>query len=88
LLTFVLRRQYWLKNPKTKFSAQRRFICPRGTAGNRRQEQEIEDEGEREGNKGQGGGRFVLEDKGWLWRERRQTIGNRRFVKVQGETLC
>ena len=41
-------------NPKTKFSSQRRFICPRGQSRwNRRQKQEIKDEGDGEGNKGE-----------------------------------
>lgn len=40
--------------PKTNFSAQWRFICSGGTEGRiKRQRQEIEDEGERDGNKGE-----------------------------------
>ena len=41
--------------PKTKFSAQRRLICPRQTeVRDKGQRQETEDEGEGEGNKGEG----------------------------------
>ena len=45
---------------KTKFLTQRRYICPRGTKG---KGIETEDE-EREWNKGEREGIFVLEDKG------------------------
>jgi hypothetical protein len=56
------------RHPKTKFSAQRRFICPRGTEGRYKgQRQEIEGEGERKGTReGVGGRVFVLEHKGLL----------------------
>ena len=41
--------------PKTKFSAQRRCICPRRTEGrDKEQRQEIEEEEDREGNTGEG----------------------------------
>ena len=40
---------------KTKFSAQRRFICPRRTKDRHKgQRQEIEKEGEEDRNKGEG----------------------------------
>ena len=42
----------WAQDSKTKFSAQRRCICPRGTEDrDKRQTQEIDDEGEEEGTK-------------------------------------
>lgn len=72
------------RNPKTKLSAQRIFICPRGTESrNKGQRQEIKREkgkgqgtGERRG-KGERGGAFVPEGnkmgtKDCLWIERRQ----------------
>lgn len=52
------------QDSKSKFSAQRRCVCFRETKGrDKRERQEVEDEGEEEGNKGEGGGLFVVEDK-------------------------
>lgn len=46
---------------QTKFSAQRKSVCLRETKGkDKRQWQEIENKGEREGNKGEGKGVFIL----------------------------
>lgn len=43
------------RHPKTKFSAQSRFVCPRGTEDrDKGQRQEIEDEGGVKENKGEG----------------------------------
>lgn len=42
------------------------------------QRDKIEEEGEREGNKREGGGAFVPEDKDCLWKGRRQTWPTRK----------
>ena len=53
------------RHPKTKFSAQRRFICSRGTKGrNKRQRQEIETEREKKGTRVMGKGYLLWRDKG------------------------
>lgn len=47
--------KYPLRTTETKFSAQRRSICPKGTESrDKRQRQEIKDEGDRGGNEVQG----------------------------------
>lgn len=57
-----MKGNYQLRTPKAMFSAQRRCISPRGTEGrDKRQTQEIEDEVEREGNKGKEAGIFAPE---------------------------
>lgn len=45
----------WFRTTKTKYSAQRRYICPRGPGDHDKgQRQEVEEEGEGEGNQGEG----------------------------------
>jgi hypothetical protein len=76
-------------HPRTKFSAQRRFLLLRWTKG-REKETKTGDRGRREQGR-EGEGIFVLRGKRLpLDRERRQTwhIGKWQFIKVQRETLC
>lgn len=72
---FVGKLEVSSRYPKTKFSAERKFICPRGTgAGDKRKRQAIEDEGEDEGIKGGSRGIF-------------QGLGeNKRLLLDRGET--
>ena len=69
-----------LRNPKTKFSAQRTFIWPRGTEGrDKGQSQRIKGRGRREREPGKGGrGICPRGTKDCFWIEKRQTwhIGN------------
>lgn len=59
--------------PKTKFSVQRRLICPRETKGeNERQTQEIKNGGNRKGNKGKEE-QYLSKRDNELLLERRQT---------------
>ena len=77
--------------PKTKFSAQRRFICPRETEdGDNRHRQETEDEGKGKGIREREEGHFSWRTKDCLWIERRQMwhIVKWGITKVKRKTLC
>jgi hypothetical protein len=72
-----------LNTPKSKFSAERRFISPEDRDMGQRQK--IEDEGKGEGNQGEGGELFILK---WnkelpLDRRERWPIGKWQFIEAK-----
>lgn len=60
--------------PKAKFSAQRGFICPKGTrAETKRPRQELVDQVEGDWKRGEGEGVCTSEGQNCFWIERRHT---------------
>lgn len=83
------------RTPKTKFSAQRRFICPRWTEGRTRTGDKGQGRRGREqrrgekGDKGGGEGCLHLRDKELpLDRKKTWHTGKWQFIKVQREIPC
>lgn len=80
------KRKGRLRFPNIKFSARRGFIYPRGTESrDKGQRQEIEEEREGEGNKREGGGIFVPEDKGLLLDRQEPDVVHRPMAIYKGK---
>ena len=70
---------------ETKFSAQRRFICPRRIESRgKRQRPEIEEKGARKNNGG-GSRIFVLEDKGLPLDREARDVAHREMMVCKGK---